>query len=233
MTGAPAAPGEAGELSRCWAEIGVWGPEGGTCPELVEHVHCRNCPVFAAAGHQVFRRAPPEGYEEANARALQQPETHAELSDAAALVFRVGDELLALSAGDVVEVRDVDERGLRVHPLPHQSPHGLLGLVNVRGQLLPCVSLPLLLGIAEATVPTSEADGPPRLLVFGTADAPLAAPVRAALGVRRYRRGRLAAAPPTLDGTGLLQGALDLDGRTVGLLDGQALVTIATACLRP
>lgn len=32
---------------HCWSKIGVSGDR--TCPELQSFVHCRNCPVFAAA----------------------------------------------------------------------------------------------------------------------------------------------------------------------------------------
>ena len=31
----------------CWNKIGVSGDL--SCPELNTHIHCRNCPVFAAA----------------------------------------------------------------------------------------------------------------------------------------------------------------------------------------
>src|SRR5262245_23179704 len=36
----------------CWRTIGVRGDH--SCPELAEHVHCRNCPVYSAAALTVL-----------------------------------------------------------------------------------------------------------------------------------------------------------------------------------
>ena len=44
----------------CWSHIGVSGDR--TCPELSSFIHCRNCPVFAAAARTFFDRPAPEGY---------------------------------------------------------------------------------------------------------------------------------------------------------------------------
>ena len=52
----PSRPG----VGDCWNRIGVNGDR--TCPELEEHVHCRNCPVFAGAARGFFDRRAPEGY---------------------------------------------------------------------------------------------------------------------------------------------------------------------------
>ena len=44
----------------CWNKIGISGDQ--SCPELKTFIHCRNCPVFAAAARTFFDRAAPEGY---------------------------------------------------------------------------------------------------------------------------------------------------------------------------
>ena len=49
-------PGE----GDCWNHIGVTGDQ--SCSELKKFVHCRNCPVFAAAARTFFDRPAPEGY---------------------------------------------------------------------------------------------------------------------------------------------------------------------------
>ena len=46
--------------SDCWHRIGVSGDR--SCPELNAFIHCRNCPVFAAAARTFFDRPAPEGY---------------------------------------------------------------------------------------------------------------------------------------------------------------------------
>ena len=42
-------PVRAWNEDACWRRIGVAGDR--TCPELAQHVHCRNCPVYAGAAH--------------------------------------------------------------------------------------------------------------------------------------------------------------------------------------
>ena len=65
-TGESTAPGNGAIQGRkpgegdCWRHIGVSGDR--TCPELSTFIHCRNCPVFAAAAKTFFDRAAPEGY---------------------------------------------------------------------------------------------------------------------------------------------------------------------------
>ena len=46
--------------ANCWNRIGTSGDR--SCPELEQHVHCRNCPVFASAARVFFDRPAPEGY---------------------------------------------------------------------------------------------------------------------------------------------------------------------------
>ena len=47
-------------IGDCWNRIGVNGDR--TCPALEEHVHCRNCPVFAGAARGSSTARPPTGY---------------------------------------------------------------------------------------------------------------------------------------------------------------------------
>src|SRR5437764_404262 len=47
-------------VDDCWHRIGVSGDR--SCPELNSFIHCRNCPVFAAAARTFFDRPAPEGY---------------------------------------------------------------------------------------------------------------------------------------------------------------------------
>ena len=41
-------------IDECWREIGVSGDR--TCPELVEHLHCRNCPTHAQIARKLLDR---------------------------------------------------------------------------------------------------------------------------------------------------------------------------------
>jgi chemotaxis-related protein WspD len=127
---------------ECWKHIGVVGD--GTCPELAAVVHCRNCPVFVAAGMRLFEREPPADYVEEQTRLLARKET-AESSDTVAVaVFRIGEEWLAFAVDVVVEVCEPRI----IHRIPHRSNDRLLGLVNIRGELQLCIGLGSLLGVA-------------------------------------------------------------------------------------
>ena len=74
--------------------------------------------------------------------------TSAEGSEQRFLTFRVDERLYALPAQDVSEV---------IHPPPvarvPQGPKSLLGLGNLRGIVLPVVSLRTLLGLADMVAP--------------------------------------------------------------------------------
>ena len=65
-------------LNECWNRIGVMGDR--SCPELERSVHCRNCPVFVAAGQQLFEREPPAEYLEECTRQLTE-EVSEEVAD--------------------------------------------------------------------------------------------------------------------------------------------------------
>ncbi len=131
---------------QCWNRIGIRGDR--TCPELVTYTHCHNCPVFAAAGRRFLDAPSPKGYlEEWTARGSR-PTTSARGEECSVIVFRLGEEWLALPVAVLVEVT----RMRAIHRIPHRG--GLLaGLANIRGELLLCIRLDLLLG-----VPLSQSD---------------------------------------------------------------------------
>jgi chemotaxis-related protein WspD len=127
----------------CWHSIGVWGD--GSCPELSQAIHCRNCPVFATAGRSLLERQQPSDYVEQWTKALAQPKETLQTDTQAVVVFRLGEEWLAFRAAIFHEITT----SRSIHALPHLTNDVLLGLVNVRGELLPCFSLTRLLGVAN------------------------------------------------------------------------------------
>lgn len=74
------------------------------------------------------------------------------MADARFLTFRSSEQLYALPAEQVVEVIRLPD----VARVP-QAPKGLLGLANLRGNILPVASLRGLLGAAEAHEPATHA----------------------------------------------------------------------------
>lgn len=217
----PASPA----IVDCWNRIGVYGDS--SCPLLPTHVHCRNCPVYSAAAIQVLdREQSMDGREVAIAEATElfagkkRGEKRAPQS---AFVFRIGSEWLALSMSVVDEVADLRN----IHSLPHRRNGVVLGLANVRGELLVCVSLAQLLGIdALAPVVTRHqriVSG--RLLVLRDAGGRLAFPVDEAHGSERFDERDLQAVPTTVAKAAARYSRAVLPWRehAVGLLDDQLL----------
>ncbi|MBO0348523.1 purine-binding chemotaxis protein CheW [Phormidium pseudopriestleyi FRX01] len=144
-------------IEKCWNEIGIQGDR--SCAELNTVIHCRNCSVYTRAGRNLLERDAPENYRAEWTNLLAQTPTPvtsdrntlpqlqratAEFFDPLSLViFRLGAEWLALAASTFQEITPPSP----IHTLPHRSNEILLGLVNIRGELLPCISLSNLLGL--------------------------------------------------------------------------------------
>jgi chemotaxis-related protein WspD len=214
----------------CWNRIGVSGDR--SCPELISFVHCRNCPVFAAAARSFFNRPAPEGYlaewacwlagsddDDAGEPARQQNDCARFQSHGvglSVLIFRLGAEYLAFRTHVLAEVTKLHP----VHRIPHHSDQILAGLVNLRGQIELCVSLHGLLGADASGAPT-------RLVVLRDRDRreTWAFPSDEVLGVERISRSDWRAVPSTLvnPAVGFSQAVLAWNGRTIGLLDEQRI----------
>ena len=132
-----------------------------------------------------------------------------------AVVFRLGAELLAFPASIVKEV--VEPRP--VHTLPHRRGTAVLGLINVRGELLVCVDLPQALGF-EATA-AGDAQSKARLVVLRRENLTLACPVHEVIGVHRFVDADVQNVPATVAkaASKYSQTVFAWNGKPVGLLD--------------
>lgn len=202
----------------CWNRIGVRGDR--SCPELANVVHCHNCPVFAAAGRNFLNAPPPAGYlEEWTARLATPPETVA-TDLQSVLIFRMGEEWLALPVEVLAEVTPWRQ--------PHRVPHrgGLLaGLVNLRGELHLCVHLAQLLGVRTDRENAAAPERAARLLVAVWRQQRWVFPVDAVDQVHRYSRASLTPAPATVARSHhrFSRGVFVWDGHSIGLLDPERL----------
>lgn len=205
----------------CWHRIGVWGD--GSCPELRTYSHCRNCPVYAAAAAALFAGAAPPGYQDERTVHYASARPRAQAALDSVLVFRVGGEWLALPTALLVEVADMRT----VHGVPHRRGGIMLGLVNVRGALLICISLAAMLDIdAMAAAPATPATGMPRLLVLGRPGELVAVPVDEVAGTHHFHPSDRKPAPATIARAvaPYVHAVLASDGRTVGLLDEELVL---------
>ena len=133
--------------ANCWNSIGVWGREVPRCPKLDEFIHCQNCDVFHAASLKAYDRAIPDDYRLEWTEVLAGNKEAVVTADVkTAIVFRIGDEWVAISTSLCKEI----SRMMKIHRLPHNKSHILKGVVNNGGEIRICFSLGNLLGIAKA-----------------------------------------------------------------------------------
>lgn len=194
----------------CWHRVGVWGDR--SCPELPKVTHCHNCPVFAAAGRRFLDGPPPRGYLDEWTDRLAAPETLARGEELSVLVFRLGEEWLAMPIAALVEVT----RPAPSHRVPHRG--GLLaGLVNIRGELHLCVRLDLLLGVARADQPAENA----RLVVIRREGEGWVFAADEVDQVHRVPAADLTPPPPTLARAAarVTRGVFLVGSRAIGMLD--------------
>jgi len=152
------------KTDECWEAIGVRG--NGSCPKLKKFGHCRNCHVYVAYGRSMFEQPVPDAYRAESTAAFAEPQARAGSAEVLSLlVFRLRDEWLALKTAVFKEAAEVSP----IRTIPLRSGKALMGLVNVHGELLPCVSALSALGIADEAqgegVPTGVA-ARPRFLVL-------------------------------------------------------------------
>jgi chemotaxis-related protein WspD len=215
----PLPNGHAVEIRACWNEIGVQG--NATCPELQQVIHCRNCPIYSKAGVQLLDRPLLPEYRRAWTEHFAQKKQLASPARHSALLFRINAEWLALPTPAFQEVA---ERRL-VHSLPHRRQGIVLGLVNVRGELLICVSLGHLLGLIRSPLRETACTTYDRLLVAKWDGHRFVFPADEVRGILRFQTPELQEPPATLAKSRLsyTQGILCWQGRTVGLLDADLL----------
>ncbi|PLP96666.1 chemotaxis protein CheW [Cupriavidus pauculus] len=204
----------AGTVDDCWRRIGTGGDR--SCPKLKDCLRCRNCPVYAQAAVTVLdslstgslwdstidNAAGDVGLDRAAGQSL--------------LIFRVGDEWLALPTAALGEIT----APVPVHSLPHRRHAALIGVAAVRGVLLTCVSLALLFGAPEGAGQQTT-----RCLILGQGRNAIALPVAEVAGVEHVPHHALLPLPATLTraSSRYTQALFEHASHSVGLLDADLL----------
>lgn len=198
-------------IDDCWNRIGVHGDK--QCPLLERHIHCRNCEVYAAAATRLLDRY----------ALVQDDHVHeAQEREAAAgrslLLFRLGEEWLALATACLAEIAPVQP----VHSLPHQRSRVLQGVANVRGALVPCLSLSDLLGGEQGTDQPRSGRAMPRMLILAATGGPVVMAVDEIDGIHRLDFALAGASEETAPFTAAV---MQWRGRSVRVLDDQQLLS--------
>ncbi|HEY9805931.1 MAG TPA: chemotaxis protein CheW [Candidatus Obscuribacterales bacterium] len=207
-------------LDRCWNAIGVSGDR--SCAELLEMIHCRNCPVYAQAGRSLLEREIPANYQLEWATSVAGEKTEPAAGTLSVVIFRLGQEWLALSALLFQEITPVSS----VRTLPHRSNQIFQGLVNIRGELQLCVSLQDLLGIErETTRATPQHATYQRMVVVQSQKSNWVFPVDEVYGVQRIRSEDLRNLPATLSNAKdtYTKGIIHWQDHSVSYLDDELL----------
>lgn len=131
------------------------------------------------------------------------------------LVFRVGAELFALALDAVEEVVEVE----RVHGVP-EAPGATLGVVELRGRMVPLVSPARALGVVPAALGA--------MLVLRNDDRRVGIAIDDVDDVLTVGLAALCPAPAADAGDGVLLAMARRDRELVGLLDAESLLA---ACL--
>lgn len=180
---------------ECWNRIGVHGDR--SCVELERHVHCRNCSVYSHAAQRLLDRPLSSKDIAEHTVHVARPANVDEQGPQTVLIFRVAAEWLALPMNAITEVAEVRP----IHSLPHRRGGPLLGVTNIRGELLVCVSLRRLLATEQEGVAierTSRQTVHQRLLVLGNREIRAVCPVDEVHGIERVHMWDLQDLPATV-----------------------------------
>ena len=214
---------DARAIDDCWNRIGIHGDK--SCPLLEEHIHCRNCSVYSAAATRLLDRY-----------SLLQDQREAVVSKVeidvktrSLLMFRLGEEWLGLATRTLVEVAPLQA----IHSLPHQRSRALLGVANVRGALVACLSLVELLDLGASVAPAGGGRVMPRMLIIAAHGGPVVVPVDEVDGIHAIDERILDAASQSgaQASAKYTRGVLQYRGRSLRWLDEEQLLSAVTRSL--
>lgn len=218
------------DKQACWNQIGVEGDR--SCERLQQVRHCCNCDVYIQEGRCLLEREVPLDYLQEWTIALAQenaaPWGQASLKVGQAqetlsvMIFRLGTERLALPVRILQEITTPSE----IHTLPHRSTELFLGLVNIRGEILPCVSLSHLLGVETTIDPSYSRINLRRMMVIGLPDHRWVFPVDEVYCVHRCPFSELREPPVVIvkAAQAYTQGIIDWRNEKVNYLNADLLL---------
>jgi chemotaxis-related protein WspD len=207
----------------CWNGIGVRGDQ--SCRELKQYVHCRNCPVYAEAALALLDKELPTDHTDWTSHvAMLKPIGDSDRQSV--VIFRIAVEWLGLPILVVKEVAATRP----IHSVPHRGRGVVLGVANIRGELLVCVSLDRVLGLEPplaAHLRTGPADRR-RLLVMRREHVSVVCPVDEVLGVCSFARAELKEVPSTVGKAAIRHSSAVVAwrGHSVGVLDDHLLFEV-------
>ncbi|MGE0666739.1 MAG: chemotaxis protein CheW [Sphingomonadales bacterium] len=210
----------------CWQIIGIDGDR--SCPELAQHIHCRNCPTFVDAAREFLDREPEEDYID-EVTGLNTNMSSGALRDEGmpVMAFRLGAEWHGLPVGVIDQIHPVAP----IRRVPHRTNPGFLGLTAIDGQIELCMSLHAVLGVDDGD--GKPAAGIRRWLMLKLGEERWVAPVDEIMGVVRVDPKHVRHIPATLERSPdpASTGIFEVDDLRVSLLAPDPLLRRFKACL--
>ena len=218
VSNSPAVPAATPGSPGCWRTVGVYGT--GACPDLARYVHCRNCPVHGRTGLEVLNRPAPEGYQAQWTEHYAKAGKARASSSSSAVPFRLAAEWLALPTECLQEVTERRP----IHSLPN-ARQTVLGIANMRGEVLICISLGHLLGPAGIQPRNILRTSYERLLVLNWAGQRVGFPADEVQGPHRFHAENVKPPPAALAraNPAYAESVLQWRDRTLVLLDPDLL----------
>lgn len=199
----------------------MWGTQRPRCPELERVVHCRNCEVFTRCGRDLLDRDLPDAYREQWAAAMAVEKEDDLRETVSVVIFRIGDEWLALDARWFSEVIEPE----RPHSIPNRSNRVFLGIVNVHGEIRLCVSLGALLEIEEEQSGEAGMPSCTYMVVIEKNEESWVFPVAEIHGIHRLSPDRFENVPVAVSRShsAFAKGIFEWKAKRVALLDEELL----------
>jgi chemotaxis-related protein WspD len=209
-----------GRAAQCWKTNGIEGDR--SCPGLAVRIHCRNCPEYSAAAKVLLDREIPDPHRAAWTSLVSVPKVTAKEDRVSIVIFRIGAEWLGIPVELVREITPLH----KIHSLPHRSGRGLLGIVNIRGELQLCVSLQSLFELNAREGSGPEPRVVPRMIILEKGRDRWVCPADEVQGICRVRPGDIGNLPVTIGRSAVrfTRGVLSWEDRSVGMVDGELLV---------
>ena len=215
---------EALAIDDCWNRIGIHGDK--SCAVLPEHIHCRNCSVYSAAATRLLDRY---SFEQEHVEQYATRVDERKVATRSLMIFRLGDEWLGLATRCLDEVAPMQP----IHSLPHQRSRALQGVANVRGALVPCLSLIELLGLDPTLAGPTSLRVMPRMLILAAHGGPVVVPVDEVDGIHNIEERVLNAASASGEHVSAkyTRGVLQWKTRSLRWLDEEQLLGAITRSL--
>jgi len=204
-------------VDDCWTRIGVQGDR--SCPELARHTHCRNCQRYSAAGRKLLDEPVSPADCDFWTHYYAQPPELAQPELQSFTLFQVCNERFAIATLCCARVANMRP----VHRLPHRSSSAILGIANIHGELIVCVSFAALLSLQTSNTTTGTSEG--KLLLTRWRDGPVAFVVDVVESVQKIATSQLQSLPATIaqTKTRFTKAMLALGDTSIGVLDESLL----------